>query len=362
MKTKRRLRFRLGLVLLMLALPYACSDNLSVADPGPDGRVCSIPQKDLLNGGPGKDGIPALTNPTFVSSGDIETVYLQPEDRVVGVVLDSEPLALPLNIFWWHEIVNLDGNGLDMSVTHCPLTGSTLAFDRSAVAGAEFGVSGLLFHNNLVMYDRNNSESLWPQMLRGARCGPADGTALQMVPVIETTWQGWLTLHPDTRVISGNTGFVRDYTNYPYGNYDDPGNTRLLFPGNVDTRRPPKERVLGIPQGSGGIAFPFGLLGEEGAISAITPEGLNEPTVILWDKNKQAAMAYRSRLDGVELEFSVTDGKIVDRETGSVWRVDGRAVTGPLAGEELEPIPEAFIAYWFAWPTFYPDIEIWGAP
>jgi hypothetical protein len=128
-------------------------------------------------------------------------------------ISQSELLALPLNIFWWHEIVNLDKAGPAMPITHFPLTGSSLAFDRSAVARAEFGDSGLL--------------------------------------------------HPDTRVISGNTGFGRGYTAYPSGSYDNLQNPSLLFPGNVDNRRPPKERVLGVPLGSwGNPSWSFGTANE----------------------------------------------------------------------------------------------------
>jgi hypothetical protein len=362
MKRRRNLSFRLLLAPASLFLAQACSDDSATFDPGSSDIVCSISQSELLSGGPGKDGIPALTNPTFVRAGEGGTDYLRDEDRVVGIIVDSEPLALPLNIFWWHEIVNLDEQGPAMSITHCPLTGSTLAFDRSKVGGAEFGVSGLLYRNNLVMYDRTTSgESLWPQMLRGARCGPSDGTNLDMVPVIEMTWVGWRTLHPDTRVISGGTGFGRDYTAYPYGNYDNPDNSSLLFPGKIDDRRPPKERVLGIPLGSGGVAFPFGVLDELGVVAAVSTGILGEPLVVLWDGNRQAAMAYRSILNGEELTFSVVQGQVVDDQTGSIWQVEGLAVDGPMVGQRLEAVSEAFVAFWFSWPSLYPEIEIWGA-
>ncbi len=344
----------------MALLGQACTDDTGFNNPGSSGLECSIPSTLLLNGGPGKDGIPALTNPRFVEPGGAETTYLEDSDRVVGIILDSQPLALPLNIFWWHEIVNISQAGVRLSITHCPLTGSTLGFDRTAAGGAEFGVSGLLYRNNLVMYDRNSSESLWPQMLRGARCGAADGTALTMVPVIEMTWEGWRTLYPDTRVL-GDPGAGRNYRSYPYGSYDSTNNPTLLFPGTIDNRRPPKERVLGITSGTGGITYPYGVLDEVGSMAAVQGNLPGEPHVVFWDRDRDAAMAYRPNLDGEDLTFSVVDESIVDDQTGSTWRVDGTAISGPNAGTQLEPVAEAFIAFWFAWPTFYPDIEIWSA-
>lgn len=349
----------LGSLLLM-----ACSDSTtSVGELGPDPgdqSQCSIPQSLILNGGPGKDGIPALTNPPLVSVGHPETGYLADDDRVVGLVLESGPVAIPLNIFWWHEIVNLEVAGRALAITHCPLTGSSLAFDRVAVAGAEFGVSGLLFHNNLIMYDRNGTESLWPQMLRGARCGARDGDQLPLVPVIEMTWEGWRTLYPQTLVVGGSTGFNRDYTRYPYGTYESLTNHSTLFPATLDPRRPAKERVLGIPQQTGGLAFPFGLLDEQGAIAAISVESQGGVLVVFWDRSSQAAMAFDPVVDNEVLTFSAVHDRITDNQTGSVWRIDGLATEGPLEGLQLRPRADAFVAFWFAWPEFYPGIKIWS--
>ena len=98
----------------------------------------------------------------------------------MGLSIGGKAVAIPHNILLWHEIVNLQVGGASVAVTYCPLTGSSLAFDRSSVNGAELGVSGLLFNNNLLMYDRNSTQSLWPQMLRQSTCGPRSGAALQM--------------------------------------------------------------------------------------------------------------------------------------------------------------------------------------
>jgi hypothetical protein len=350
----------LGSLLIM-----ACSDGATrPGELGPaqdDASQCSIPQSLILNGGPGKDGIPALSNPSLVAAGDPEAAYLEEDDRVVGLDLESGPVAVPLNIFWWHEIVNLEVAGRALAITHCPLTGSSLAFDRVAVGGAEFGVSGLLFHNNLIMYDRNGTESLWPQMLRGARCGARDGDDLPLVPVIEMTWEGWRALHPLTLVVGESTGFRRDYTQYPYGTYESLTNFSTLFPATLDPRRPAKERVLGIPDQDGGLAFPFGLLNERGAKAAVPVETPGGSLVVFWDRSSQAAMAFDPVMDNEVLTFSTAHDQITDDRTGSVWRIDGLATEGPMAGRWLQPRADAFVAFWFAWPEFYPEIKIWSA-
>lgn len=280
----------------------ACSDTSGPSrlgsNPPPQPLNCSIPVGAIADGGPGKDGIPALVNPSLVINGDSDIGYLQDSDRVIGVAWSGEAVAVPLNVGWWHEIVNLEIDGLPVAITHCPLTGSSLAFDRDPADGATFGVSGLLYQNNLIMYDRNDAESLWPQMSRGARCGTRDGTALRMLPVIEMTWEGWRTLHPNTKVVAGVSGRGYHRNTYPYSNgtYDQVGNNVLLFdmPGGVDTRRPIKERVLGVPDGSGGMAFPFG------ALDAVGPAAAVRGT--LADGSRYVVFA--SKLGGAELELT----------------------------------------------------------
>jgi hypothetical protein len=361
-------------VLVTALLTASCGDGTGPVDepdnePSPPGGVgspsltCSIPESQIHRGA-GKDGIPALTNPETGRNGAAGTEYLEDEDRVVGLVVGEEALAIPLSILRWHEIVNLDIGERALVVTHCPLTGSSMAFDRGPADDAGFGVSGLLYRNNLIMYDRNSPESLWPQMLAGARCGSRDGTTLPMYPIIELRWDAWRGFHPATQVVTSETGFTRDYTVHPYGDYDEPDNDLLLFPlpGDIDGRRPPKERVLGIPApDGGGHAFPFGALDgdNDSSLAAVHETVDGREVVVFWDARREAAMAFIPELDdGTYLAFSGTSG-IVDGRTGSTWTVNGEAVEGPLAGHRLEPVAEAYVAFWFAWAAFHPDTELW---
>ena len=118
------------------------------------------------------DAIPALADPAFVASDHVDASYLEDHDRVIALLLDGEALAFPIKVLRWHEIVNLNRGSTRLSISYCPLTGTGLVFDRSAVGGAEFGVSGLLYRNNLVLYDRAAEPSFFAQMSRRAECGP----------------------------------------------------------------------------------------------------------------------------------------------------------------------------------------------
>ena len=328
-------------------------------DPPDPTNGCIVPTNLFADGGVGKDGIPALTNPPLVDASQI--TYLADDSRVIGFLVDGNAVAVPHNILWWHEIINFSFSSARLAVTYCPLTGSSMAFNRASAGGGEFGVSGLLFQNNLTMYDRTSDESLWPQMNRQAGCGARVGTQLEMFPVVEMTWAGWQSLHPGTKVVSENTGHDRNYTpdGYPYGDYELPNNPSLLFRMPIDERRLPKERLLGIPNLEGGIAFPFFELDEEGSVRAVHETVAGESVVVFWDRARVGAMAYRPVHDGQPLTFEARDDRLFDVETGSAWRLDGRAVEGPLAGERLEPVAEAYVAFWFAWAAFQPQTRLW---
>ena len=169
----------------------------------------SIPADQILAGGPPKDGIPALSDPKLLNA--VDASYLQPNDRVIGVELDGTARAYPIAILNWHEIVNDEINNQKYAVTYCPLCGTGVAF-RSDVAGniTEFGVSGLLYNSDVLLYDKK-TESLWSQIMGEAVAGKLLGEKLNPIPISHTTWRDWLARHPDTKVLSTETGYSRDY-------------------------------------------------------------------------------------------------------------------------------------------------------
>lgn len=319
---------------------------------------CELTSANLADRATGRDAIPALTNPPLVEAGADEASYLSADDRVMGLLVGETPLAVPHDILWHHEIVNLD-DWIDrpIAVTYCPFTGSGLVFDREAVDGAEFGVSGLLLHQNLVMYDRRENESLWPQMPRGARCGPETGTSLSTLPVIEMTWGHWRRLHPDTKVLSSETGFDRQYS---IDGRSAQHPSAPAAPSASSSDEPdPRGRVLGVPTGQG-LALPFERLDDGSAVRVVRVRHDASSVVVFWHRAAESAMAFRPRVEGQVLSFTVQNGHIVDPETQSTWTVDGRAVSGPKAGARLPPVSTAYVAFWNAWTAFFPETRLWS--
>jgi hypothetical protein len=282
--------------------------------------------------------------------------------RVLGVEINEQARAYPLFILWWHELVNDDVGGVPVIVSYCPLTGSGLAFDANVGGEARsFGVSGILFENNLIMFDEE-TESLWNQLLLGAACGPDRGTSLTRIPIVETTWGHWRLLHPQTTVLDTVTGFNREYGEYPYDDYAAANNPTTLFPSSPwSSARPPKELVLGIREGSSAMAYPFGTLAERGDAVAVNDVVGSRPILVTYADAHRASRAFDRRANGQTLTFSVADSMafvLTDAETGSTWNALGEATDGPLVGSQLEPVADAWTLFWFSWSVFHPDTDL----
>jgi len=218
-----------------------------------------IPSSEILQGGPPRDGIPSIERPKFVAGRAAN--FMRPADRVIGITVNGESRAYPINILNWHEVVNDQIRGVPVSVTYCPLCGTGLVY-QSKVRGKtlKFGVSGLLYNSDVLLYDRQ-TETLWSQILSKAVNGPMKGQKLTMVPSSQTSWSSWLKKQPNTKVLSTDTGFSRDYRRSPYGDYDQ--NTSTYFPVSARSGAyHPKERVLGITINGKHKAYPFVELGK----------------------------------------------------------------------------------------------------
>ena len=353
---------RSALVLATALLAGACDDSVGPVNQGRL-EVCDLPQ-DLLWASLPPDAIPALTLPDMVGAEDDDAAYLFDFDRVLGVVINGEARAYPHNILWHHEIVNDQIGDQWISVSFCPLTGSGVVFDPQ-VDGVrlDLGVSGLLFANNLVMFDRTSGAVYGPQLEVDGRCSVYTSATLEVLGVQEMSWGRWKALYPDTRVVGGSTGFPRNYRNYPYGSYDEITSSDLLFPMDVDDSRPLKERVLAIRNGRAGQGWPFGELAGLGDQVALNETVGGVPTAIFYEaRDGETATAFDARADGQTLTFdTAAEGTWMDRETSSTWSISGLAIDGPLAGSQLEAREDAYVLFWFAWRHFQPDGETFGS-
>ncbi|MDT8364389.1 MAG: DUF3179 domain-containing protein [Nitrosomonas sp.] len=240
------------LIIFLLSTGIMQSHAASMNGFALDGAL--IPESEIFSGGPPKDGIPSLDSPVFIKAAQAH--FLNNTDRVLALTRHGISKAYPLRILNWHEIVNDRFGDEGIIITYCPLCGSGTA-SEAKVNGRhlQFGVSGLLYNSDVLMYDRQ-TQSLWSQILSQAVTGPMKGAELPAVPVVHTTWGDWRTRHPDTLVLSQETGFNRNYGANPYDGYER--DSSIMFPVRFRAEGyHPKEQVLGLIVNGKAKAYPF---------------------------------------------------------------------------------------------------------
>lgn len=276
-----------------------------------------VPVAEIQGGGPARDGIPALDHPVFIAAD--QAGFLAPDDRVLGLARHGIAKAYPIAILNWHEVVNDQFGAERVVVTFCPLCGTGMAFLATVEGRAlDFGVSGLLYNSDVLLYDRQ-TESLWSQLMTTAITGPLKGQHLTMAPVAHTTWANWRERYPDTLALSPDTGHQRDYGRDPYAGYIQ--SEQVMFPLRFKNRRfHPKEPVIGVELDGRFKAYPFTAL--ERTATTFTDRIGDHPVRIEYDA------AHRT-------------GRVLD-----------------AAGQEIPSV----IGFWFTWYGFHPDTEVYTAP
>ena len=336
-----------NLILLVLLALFGCSKD--------DDRSTStewlIPSDEVLDGGPGKDGIPSVDNPVFDIATDI--TYLNDNDLVVGVVYNGVAKAYPHRILDWHEIVNDDLSGFNYALTYCPLTGTGIAWNRDINGSTTtFGVSGKLYNTNLMPYDRA-TDSYWSQIRLDCVNGEIINTEIETLPVIETTWATWKAAYPNSLVMNLSTGFSRNYGNYPYGDYRT-NHSNIIFPVTpMDDRLPAKERTLLVITENIQRVYSIELFGD-GRVIEDNIDG--KDIVVIGSKTDNYIVAYeKSTLS--QINFAPDQLPIIaTAQNGNTITLDG-SVSGPFQETQLTAM-NSFIGYYFSLAAFY-DVEIY---
>ena len=327
--------------------------------------------EEIQWGGVLVDGIPALDNPQMIPA--VAALYLSPEEPVFGIALNGDVRAYPLRILDWHEMANDVVGGVPISLAYCTLCGAGIAYDGRASDGNTytFGSSGFLFRSNKLMYDRQTN-TLWNQLTGEPVLGKLAGTEtrLALLPVVLTTWQDWVEQHPDTQVLSIDTGFSRSY---------DPGAAYGDYYADKGTMFPVWQRSKALPDKARIYALQIDGLPKAYELTALTEERvlndvLGETALVL------VAQRGTVKVEGSNLRIGPTSydsgGEvrayqrgnhsftaspnldILIDEHGQTWQVMEDALIGP-DGKRLERIP-GHLAYWFGWFAFFPNTQLFS--
>lgn len=334
--------------------------------------------EEIMWGGVGVDGIPALTHPKLVPASF--ATYLEPNDPVFGLAMDGYARAYPLRILDWHEMVNDRVGGTPISIAYCTLCGAGIAYEGRATDGRTytFGNSGLLYRSNKLMYD-HQTHTLWNQLTGEPVLGrlASGGPRLTLRPLVLSSWRAWVSQHPETKVLDVKTGHERIYApGAAYGPYFASGDT--MFPVWRRSRALPQKarvftmRVDGIPK-----AFPVEALVARRVVNDTVGSA---PVVLIATRGTITVAAHHEggqldRIRASSLPYSAgaevrafargherfrpgpSPGIVLDA-SGRVWRITEGALLGP--GDARAPRLPGFLAYWFAWYAFFPQTLIYA--
>lgn len=341
-----------------IANPIVNTDNVnpvSISQAEKEGENNIVPLDQIVSGGPPPDGIPSIDDPRFVSVQEADG-RLEDSELVLGLNINGDIRAYPLQILVWHEIVNDKVGGVPVAVTYCPLCFTNQVFNRTLENGQilEFGTSGKLYNSNLVMYDRT-TKSLWSQAMSQGIVGKLSGIKLERLPFDVAYWKEWKQLFPDSKVLSTDTGSARPYGADPYGDYYTNG--EVLFPVlNRDDRLGLKEIVVGFENNGQYKAYKL----QEIENKKVINDQVNGKPIALLSLHPFMVRAFDPVVDEQVMEFSYNakEQNFVDNQTGSLWNFDGKAFGGQMKGKQLTRLPfdEGF---WFEWVAFHPKTELY---
>lgn len=329
----------------------------------------TVEWEEIRSGGPPKDGIPAIDDPTF-ESVESAAAWLSERDPVILFEHDGDVRAYPLAILIWHEIVNDVVGGKPVAVTFCPLCNASIVFDATFQGQTlDFGTTGLLRNSDLIMYDRQ-SETWWQQFTGQGIVGEWAGERLDFLSSQVISFGDFAAGFPDAQVLA-RPAAPRSYGANPYTGYDSIEGQPFLFSGDVDSRLGATQRVVGLSVDGVSRAYPFDAVAAAGAVNdtigsvpivvlhkAGTASALDTRT-IAEGRDVGSAAVFDRRLGDRTLTFSANDdGTFTDAETGTTWNLLGEGIAGELSGEQLTQVL-AFDHFWFAWAAFHPETELW---
>ena len=318
-----------------------------------ENSAATIRLDEILWGGVRRDGIPPLSSPKMIDPA--QATYLQDDNVVFGIEINGDVRAYPKRIVAWHEMFKDTVGGVSVNGVYCTLCGSMILYQTEHDGvHHELGTSGFLYRSNKLMYDRA-TESLWSTITGEPAVGPLVGKGIKLRPlyVVTTTWDKWRQQHPDTTVLSLETGHRRDYSEgAAYRDYFATDKLMFNVP-KLDRRLRNKAEVLALRFGSAedpptAISTGFlsdhpichGELGGRRFVILNDPSGANR----VYDAEGQTFVAY----DG---NATLTD------EAGQGWTLNESNLQR-VDGQQTLPRLAAHRAFWFGWFAAHPDTRL----
>jgi hypothetical protein len=312
-----------------------------------EGRPARIRLDEIVWGGVVQDGIPPLRSPRMIAPD--EARYLVDDNIVFGLVINGDARAYPKRILAWHEMFVDVVGGVPVTGAYCTLCGSMILY-KSEANGIlhQLGTSGFLYRSNKLMYDKD-TQSLWNTLWGAPVLGPLvdENIQLERLSVVTTTWGEWRRRHPETSVLSLDTGHIRDYSEgEAYREYFATDELMFTVPG-LDQRLRNKDEVIGLifPQHPD---KPLAIAADYLSKHPVFHDRVGEVGFVVLTDRSGANRVYETQ----DVTFASWDGEqsVID-ENGDTWHLTESALSAPN-GRQLYRLP-AHRAFWFGWYSAY---------
>lgn len=335
-----------------------------------------VPLSDLTLTTP-RDVIPTLSYPGFIKRTDPLNKYFEYEP-VIAIQQNGSAKAYPLSILTMYELANDSFGGQELMITFCPMCHAAIVFNRQVDVNGNklllnFGISGILMHNDMVMYDRE-TETWWEQLMGTAIVGALSGTTLEFMPSMLISVKDYFDRYPNGEILSPEgIKIAKHHRHKPFHHleHDSEKMSKTFFlPEKTDPRLPPLEHVVDIHIQDHTTIYPYSAIAAKGVINdAYNGQHFvifyHGETVSVLDEDKLSkskhigsATAFRSNLDGMNLTFKKSGDYFIDEQTGSRWDITGFCREGEKKGKQLWLMPHSN-HFAFAYLAFYPESEIY---
>lgn len=317
------------IVLLIVAMSISCQKGQNSPPPAGNGQTYStwLVDTNELSGTAIRDVFPVIINPDYLPVDEMD--FMQPQWPVIALKLGGQVFVYP-HVSMSVEVVNDQFAGTFFAVTWCPITGSSMVWNR--LIGSDtlsFAASGILFRENLVPYDLE-TRSLWSQMKVQGIHGKFAGIDPEILPSIETTWETITEYYPDALV------------------FEDVFGPSLKIATGLDYQI--GERVFGVIMPRSVLTISADSIAEEPLMQTIVTRAGSQ--ILITSKSERVVALYR---DPINLSFVAVDSfpVVMRDQNGLHYDIFGSAVS---SGFQLE-VAKQYIAKWWAWQDFYGDFN-----
>ncbi len=307
---------------------------------------------EVMWGGVKQDGIPPLRNPKMILAK--EASYLEDDHIVFGIEINGDARAYPKRILAWHEMFNDTVGDIHVAGVYCTLCGTVVLYNTGRKDGQyRLGTSGFLYRSNKLMYDAK-TQSLWSTMEGKPVIGPLANstTELDFFSVVTTSWGLWKKKHPQTKVLSLETGHLRDYSEgAAYRTYFATDELMFQVP-ETDNRLKNKDEILAIRMPAvtdKKLAISSSFL-QQNIIYPHTFEGVR---ITVFTARSGGHRVYNTQ----GLHFKSYDGYSTATDVKGVqWSLEENALVSET-GQKLERIA-SYNAFWFGFRAAFPDTTL----